>query len=144
MTNKKEMQAIELTPLMNNVLETDLECTVTDVVEANESQRRVPSSNSLASLSAMESAPRSNRPEEKEMVASIRVYEPDCDAGLFETSLQLNKNNQRRASVQRLGNTVEQDDASVEMMENKTTSCKRHSFTRCNNVSHFRRLQSTS
>ncbi|XP_032780381.2 proton channel OtopLc isoform X1 [Daphnia magna] len=138
------MQAIELTPLMNNVLATDLECTVTDVVEANESQRRVPSSNSLASLSAMESAPRSNRPEEKEMVASIRVYEPDCDAGLFETSLQLNKNNQRRASVQRLGHTVEQDDASVEMMENKTTSRKRYSFTRCNNVSHFRRLQSTS
>lgn len=144
MTNKKEMQAIELTPLMNNVLATDLECTVTDVVEANESQHRVPSSNSLASLSAMESAPRSNRPEEKEMVASIRVYEPDCDAGLLETSLQLNKNNQRRASVQRLGHTVEQDDASVEMMENKTTSRKRYSFTRCNNVSHFRRLQSTS
>ncbi|KAI9556194.1 hypothetical protein GHT06_018768 [Daphnia sinensis] len=136
----EEMQAIELTPLINNVLPTEFKCTVTEVVEANENQHRVPSSNSLASLPATQSAP----PEEKEIFASILVDEPKCETMLLDTSLQPNENNQRSASLRRLESTVEQYNASEDMMENKTMSRKRYSSARCNNASHFRRLPSTT
>lgn len=144
------MQVIELTPMTADkvlAIGSDLDYTVADVVETNEDQRRITPANSLASFSRMDSAASNNQREESEMLISTLVDEAisrDCDTGIPGISLQLNKNNQPRASPRCLEQNVDQDDESEELKQEFLMESKTMGRKRCNNASHFRRFTSTS